>query len=57
MTWEEWVNSSYNTDGYYIDGTAIMTPEKYIVAANLSSTIIDGNNYSINAGGSGGGGQ
>lgn len=57
MTWAEWVNSSYNTGGYYVDGTAIMTPEKYIVAANLSSTINDGNNYSINGGGSGGGGK
>ena len=26
MTWEEWVNSSYNTDGYYIN---VVTKEIY----------------------------
>ena len=56
MTWRQWVESSYNTGGYYVYGIAIMTPEKYIVVANLSSTINDGNNYSINNGGSSGGG-
>ena len=56
MTWAEWVESSYNTDGYYVSGGSVFTPEKYLISSVLqSSTIIDGNNYSINAGGSGGG--
>ena len=26
MTWEQWVNSSYNTDGFYINSNTIYHP-------------------------------
>ena len=51
MTWEEWVNSDYNTGNYYIndslitvgDGNYIMTD--YLDTINLSSVITDSTAY------------
>lgn len=44
MTWEEWVNSSYNTDGYTIGNamgfTAVQKGENYIVGSNAPSTTL-----------------
>ena len=57
MTWAEWVESSYNTDGYYIDGGSLDTPEGYIVMVTINSTIVDGHAYSINDGNSSGTGN
>jgi hypothetical protein len=35
MTWEEWCNSEYNTDGYYIDYLTFGdVPSNYIVSDN-----------------------
>jgi len=34
MTWYEWVNSNYNTDNYYIDGTYVYTEHDYEVCTN-----------------------
>lgn len=66
MTWEEWVNSSYNTDGYYISDIYVLkganqhvsTQNKdnslfYVVSGDL---IIDGSTYYVVGGSSGGGG-
>lgn len=43
MTWEEWCNSSYNTFGYYIEGTSVTNDDGvYIVldGINVSNTDI-----------------
>lgn len=34
MTWEVWVNSSYNTDGYFISGTSVVANAGSKVAFN-----------------------
>ena len=48
MTWSEWTDSTYNTDGYHIvNGVIVDNGENYELT-NCSSidTIIDGNTYS-----------
>lgn len=37
MTWEDWVNSSFNTDGYKIDGSTVANSDRTLwVASNWS---------------------
>ena len=44
MTWEEWVNSSYNTDGYTIGNamgfTAVQKGNNYITGSSSPSTTL-----------------
>lgn len=63
MTWEEWVNSSYNTDGYYIDGTYIANSKGRIYTSSSYKTpvvntdiIVSGHEY-YNSGSGGGAGN
>lgn len=37
MTWEEWINSEYNTDGYYINESYVYNGEKYVWCENDGS--------------------
>ena len=54
MTWEEWVNSGYSTDGFVINngqpatnsGYPLITTDEVPQYAN--SVIVDGKNYAIN---------
>lgn len=51
MTWEEWVNSEYNTDDYYIgdEYDRIYNKDNLFVLefAYSSDIILDGNIYQI----------
>ena len=39
MTWEEWVNSSYNTGGFYVHNNRISTTgTNFISTKNIQST-------------------
>mgnify|MGYP003318052096 CR=1 FL=1 len=33
MTWEEWVDSSYNTAGFYVEFNGISIPSKSLIAS------------------------
>ncbi len=54
MTWEEWCNSSYNTNGFYYDETRVyINPTDYVAlvdgsAVSPNAVILSGTNYSIN---------
>lgn len=43
MTWEEWVNSDYNTDNFYISGSLTYKDNKYISNQGESFRIIINN--------------
>ena len=47
MTWDDWVNSAYNTDGYYIDnyGYIITSAGTEEVSDVVSSDTILANSY------------
>lgn len=50
MSWNEWVNSKYNTDGYYIDEDDYVVIDYEFVGSGMSAvhsyeTIIDGKSY------------
>ena len=50
MTWGDWVDSSYNTDGYYTSGLGSSTPVCVDVAAGLGSqtfTVLDSNGFPV----------
>lgn len=47
MTWTEWCDSEYNTDGYYIDGTFVR-PIAGIVVTNANSNIVSPSSTIIN---------
>lgn len=59
MTWEEWVESEYNTDEYYLGFSAYLNAEKlyvmikigqrrsYIPNINITN-VIQSNNYILN---------
>jgi hypothetical protein len=50
MTWLQWVDSEYNTDGYYFnsDENCIMEPAGYMaVGASPSVTIVPDRRYTI----------
>lgn len=41
MTWQQWVASSYNTDGYYVSGTNINSKNgKVYVDENLTRPVL-----------------
>lgn len=50
MTWEQWCASSYNTDGYYINGTSVYLLTDYgtsvVGSATSTDVIVDGKTYS-----------
>lgn len=59
MTWMEWVNSEYNTDGYKSDytGRVIGKPGTYyIYNVTINDTIMPNNNYTVASLGPSGGG-
>ena len=59
MTWGEWVNSSYNTSGYYVRQDGAITNNIYFVstpAGHVSSTDTIVSDYSYEGSGAGGGG-
>lgn len=59
MTWEQWCNSSYNTDGYYVREDGVITNNVYFVgtpAGHVSSTDTIVSDYSYAGSGAGGGG-
>lgn len=49
MTWQEWVNSSYNGNGYAINGSLVIWSTNYVglnySAVSLSDLITPGANY------------
>ena len=52
MTWEQWISSKYNTDGFYIhkervtpDGSQIISYSDYGDFVNISDTVQDGTTY------------
>jgi hypothetical protein len=48
MTWEEWVNSEYNTDGFYISNNLTYKGDKFIYDYGEPYTIIVNNyNYTL----------
>lgn len=55
MTWTEWCNSSYNTDGYYIDNELIMNSsggyflrkQNQYVAEIPTDVVVDGTTYNL----------
>ena len=65
MTWEQYVNSVYNTEGFYIEGGGIFqgpsqwdrgqiyNDNRFSTLTKSSDTIINGNSYGIVSGGSG----
>jgi hypothetical protein len=55
MTWEEWVNSSYNTDGFYISYNVIHSKDGGFINENKNNIIIKNNLYQLNYGGGSGG--
>lgn len=58
MTWEQWCNSSYNTDGYYVREDGVITNNVYFVstsAGHVSSTDTIVSDYSYAGSGAGGG--
>ena len=54
MTWQEWVESDYNTGGFLSDGGIIVTKNGYAVRDSLSNNVIptevitNNEKYSIN---------
>lgn len=47
MTWAEWCESDYNTDGYYSRGSDIhISDNTYITSVTTSTVIVSGNSYS-----------
>lgn len=59
MTWLEWINSEYNTDGYKSDytGRVIGKPGTYyIYNVTINDTIMPNNNYTVASLGPSGGG-
>ncbi len=58
MTWEQWVNSSYNTGRYYVRQDGVITNNIYFVstpAGHVSSTDTIISDYSYAGSGAGGG--
>lgn len=53
MTWNDWVNSAFNTDGYIIDGSTIANSDKNLwVASNsrlvqVTTKIIENYEYQV----------
>lgn len=48
MTWEEWINSSYNIDGYIIFNDIILASNRsYTVNASPSAVIINNYSYTV----------
>lgn len=59
MTWMEWINSEYNTDGYRSDPTGRVIGEPgtyYIYNVTINDTIMPNNNYTVASSGPSGGG-
>ena len=55
MTWEQWVDSEYNTDGFYISLTNIHRTEYYYISnVTQNNTITNGTAYTLVGGGGGG---
>lgn len=57
MTWKQWCNSEYNTDGFYHDADFIQTVNKangYYIAVYPTDAIIANNNYTLKYAGGGG---
>lgn len=59
MTWQQWVDSSYNTGGFTVLGTAIRNGTDYLYTSSnmqlvyTSDTVISGGAYTFASGGSG----
>ena len=51
MTWNDWIDSKYNTNGFYYD-RAIRSPEGFIVVCDITDIIINNTHYSVSGGGS-----
>ena len=51
MTWEEWLNSEYNTDEYYTLGSMVVTSNGFPVQLNgytvVSTDIIISTSYTL----------
>ena len=43
MTWKQWINSEYNVDGYYADGSDIRLNANYYISSSLITDIIQAN--------------
>lgn len=56
MTWEAWVNSDYNTDGFYISGNFTYKDNKYIyMNGEPYAIILNNQNYTLYEEAGGGG--
>ena len=59
MTWGEWVNSGYNTGGYYISGSSVKIYNLTVVGATgtpqwVDTIILNNATYGTTVGGGGG---
>lgn len=47
MTWEQWVNSEYNVDGWYVTKHAVRLSEDFFIVATKPSDIIRAKTYEV----------
>ena len=47
MTWEEWINSDYNTGGFYISGNSILSSAGAIESISLTDQIVNNQSYTL----------
>ncbi len=47
MTWDEWVSSSYNTDGYFVRNEYLYNPQGATDQISSTDIIIENNDYSF----------
>jgi hypothetical protein len=45
MTWEEWINSDYNTDGYYISNNTVSSSAGVIESISITDEIVNNQSY------------
>lgn len=45
MTWEEWINSDYNTDGYYISDNTVSSSAGVIESIPITDEIVNNQSY------------